>query len=91
MKKLYTEVLQLDNFLQVLTTEERMIIHQYHTGYRTTVPLVAQTIYKWIQKTHWKPPYFRYNLDRELIWFNDNTKTWETINTHPLYKAKVER
>ena len=53
MKQLYTEVLRLDNFLQALTAEERTMIHQYHAGYRKSVPIVVLTIYEWIQENNW--------------------------------------
>ncbi len=91
MKQLYMDVLRLDNFLQALTAQERIMIHQYHAGYRTSVPIVALIIYEWIQEKHWKSPSLRYNSDRELIWYNQDTKNWEPIETHKLYRAKVER
>ena len=68
MKNLYMEVLRLDNFLQALTAEERTMIHQYHTGYRTSVPIVVLTIYEWIQENKWESPYLRYDQDRVLMW-----------------------
>lgn len=91
MKQLYMDVLRLDNFLQALTAQERIMIHQYHAGYRTSVPIVALIIYEWIQENKWKSPSLRYNSDRELIWYNQDTKNWEPIETHKLYRAKVER
>jgi len=93
MKQLYMEVLRLDNFLQALSESERTMIHQYHAGYRTSVPIVVLTIYEWIQenKDKWDSPDFRYNQDRVLTWYNQNKKTWEPIETHELYRAKVER
>ena len=93
MKQLYMEVLRLDNFLQALTAEERTMIHQYHAGYRTSVPIVVLTIYEWIQenKDKWDSPDFRYNQDRVLTWYNRDKKTWELIETHELFKAKVAR
>ena len=80
MKQLYTDVLRLDNFLQALTAQERMMIHQYHTGYRTYVPIVVL-----------EAPDFRYNPERVLTWYNRDTKTWEPIEAHKLYRTKVER
>ena len=89
MNQLYIEVLRLDNFLQALTAQERMMIHQYHAGYRTGVPIVVLTIYEWIQenKDKWDSPDFRYNPE----WKNKEYGTWEPIETHKLYKAKVVR
>ena len=91
MKQLYTDVLRLDNFLQALTAQERMMIHQYHTGYRTYVPIVVLTIYEWIRENNWEAPDFRYNPERVLTWYNWDKKTWEPIETHELFKAKVAR
>ena len=91
MKQLYMDVLRLDNFLQALTAQERMMIHQYHAGYRTSVPIVVLTIYEWIQENKWESTDFRYSQDRVLTWYNQDTKTWEPIETHELYRAKVER
>ncbi|WP_454982293.1 hypothetical protein [Capnocytophaga granulosa] len=91
MKQLYMDVLKLDNFLQALTAQERMMIHQYHTGYRTYVPIVVLTIYEWIRENNWEAPDFRYNPERVLTWYNRDTKTWEPIEAHKLYRAKVER
>ena len=91
MKQLYMDVLRLDNFLQALSESERTIVHQYHAGYRTSVPIVVLTIYEWIQENKWESTDFRYNQDRVLTWYNQDTKTWEPIETHELYRAKVER
>ena len=91
MKQLYMEVLKLDNFLQALSESERTMIHQYHAGYRTSVPIVVLTIYEWIQENNWVSTDFRYNQDRVLTWYNQYKKTWEPIETHELYRAKVER
>nr|DAN29345.1 MAG TPA: hypothetical protein [Caudoviricetes sp.] len=93
MKQLYMEVLRLDNFLQALTAQERMMIHQYHAGYRTSVPIVVLTIYEWIQenKDKWDSPDFRYNPERVLEWKNKEYGTWEPIETHELYSVKVVR
>lgn len=91
MKQLYMEVLRLDNFLQALTAQERIMIHQYHAGYRTSVPIVALTIYEWIQENKWESTDFRYNQDRVLTWYNWDKKIWEPIETHELYRVKVER
>ena len=90
MKQLYMEVLRLDNFLQALTAQERIMIHQYHAGYRTSVPIVALTIYEWMQENKWESTDFRYNQDRELTWYNEESRTWEPIETHELYRVKVE-
>lgn len=90
MKQLYMDVLRLDNFLQALTAQERIMIHQYHAGYRTSVPIVALTIYEWMQENKWESTDFRYNQDRELIWYNEESRTWEPIETHELYRVKVE-
>ena len=91
MKQLYMDVLRLDNFLQALTAQERIMIHQYHAGYRTSVPIVALTIYEWIQENKWESTDFRYNQDRVLTWYNWDKKIWEPIETHELYRVKVER
>ena len=85
------DVLRLDNFLQALTAQERMMIHQCHTGYRTYVPIVVLTIYEWIRENNWEAPDFRYNPERVLTWYNQEYGTWEPIETHELYKAKVVR
>ena len=90
MKQLYMEVLRLDNFLQALTAQERIMIHQYHAGYRTSVPIVALIIYEWIQENKWESTDFRYNSERVLEWKNKEYGTWEPIETHELFKAKVE-
>ena len=91
MKQLYMEVLRLDNFLQALTESERTMIHQYHAGYRTQLPLIVYTLYEYIKIKNWEAPDFRYNPERVLTWYNENTKTWEPIEAHKLYRAKVER
>lgn len=91
MKQLYMDVLRLDNFLQALTAQERMMIHQYHAGHRTGVPIVVLTIYEWIRENRWEAPDFRYNPERVLTWYNQEYGTWEPIETHELYKAKVVR
>lgn len=91
MEQLYTDVLRLDNFLQALTAQERMMIHQYHAGYRTSVPIVVLTIYEWIRENGWEAPDFRYNPERVLTWYNQEYGTWEPIDTNELYKAKVVR
>ena len=91
MNQLYMEVLRLDNFLQALTAQERMMIHQYHAGHRTGVPIVVLTIYEWIRENRWEAPDFRYNPERVLTWYNQEYGTWEPIETHELYKAKVVR
>lgn len=91
MKQLYMEVLRLDNFLQALTESERTMIHQYHAGYRRSVPIVVLTIYEWIRENNWESPYLRYDQDRVLMWYNEDKKGWEPIETNELYKAKVER
>ena len=91
MKQLYMEVLRLDNFLQALTAQERMMIHQYHAGYRTGVPIVVLTIYEWIRENRWEAPDLRYTPERVLTWYNQEYGTWEPIETHELYKAKVVR
>ncbi|WP_314808602.1 hypothetical protein [Capnocytophaga granulosa] len=91
MKQLYMDVLRLDNFLQALTAQERTMIHQYHAGYRTSVPIVVLTIYEWIRENNWESPYLRYDQDRVLMWYNEYKKGWEPIETHELYRAKVER
>lgn len=91
MKQLYMDVLRLDNFLQALTAQERMMIHQYHAGYRTGVPIVVLTIYEWIRENRWEAPNFRYNPERVLTWYNQEYGTWEPIDTNELYKAKVVR
>lgn len=85
------DVLRLDNFLQALTAQERMMIHQYHAGYRTGVPIVVLTIYEWIRENRWEAPDFRYNPERVLEWKNKEYGTWEPIDTNELYKAKVVR
>ena len=85
------DVLRLDNFLQALTAQERMMIHQYHAGYRTSVPIVVLTIYEWIRENRWEAPNFRYNPERVLTWYNQEYGTWEPIDTNELYKAKVVR
>ena len=85
------EVLRLDNFLQALTAQERMMIHQYHAGYRTGVPIVVLTIYEWIRENRWEAPDFRYTPERVLTWYNQEYGTWEPIETHQLYKVKVVR
>ena len=85
------EVLRLDNFLQALTESERTMIHQYHAGYRTGVPIVVLTIYEWIRENRWEAPDFRYNPERVLTWYNQEYGTWEPIDTNELYKAKVVR
>ena len=91
MKQLYMEVLRIDNFLQAISESERTMIHQYHAGYRTYVPIVVLTIYEWIQENKWESTDFRYNQDRVLTWYNRDKKTWEPIETHELFKAKVAR
>lgn len=91
MKQLYMDVLRLDNFLQALSESERTMIHQYHAGYRTSVPIVVLTIYEWIQQNKWESTDLRYNQDRVLTWYNQDTKTWEPIETNELYREKVER
>lgn len=91
MKQLYMDVLRLDNFLQALSESERTMIHQYHAGYRTSVPIVVLTIYEWIQENKWESTDLRYNQDRVLTWYNQDTKTWEPIETNELYREKVER
>ena len=80
MKQLYMDVLRLDNFLQ-----------QYHAGYRTSVPIVVLTIYEWIRENNWESPYIRYDQDRVLMWYNEENKRWEPIETNELYKKKVVR
>ena len=90
MKQLYTEVLRLDNFLQALTAEERTMIHQYHAGYRTSVPIVVLTIYEWIRENNWESPYIRYDQDMVLLWYNEYIMGWEPIETYILDKAKVD-
>ena len=85
------DVLRLDNFLQALTAQERMMIHQYHAGHRTGVPIVVLTIYEWIRENRWEAPNFRYNPERVLTWYNQEYGTWEPIDTNELYKAKVVR
>jgi hypothetical protein len=54
---------------------------------------VVLTIYEWIQenKDKWDSPDFRYNPERVLEWKNKEYGTWEPIETHKLYRAKVER
>ena len=91
MNQLYMEVLRLDNFLQALTESERTMIHQYHSGYRTSVPIVVLTIYEWIRENKWEYPYLRYDQDRVLMWYNEENKRWEPIETNELFKAKVVR
>ena len=91
MNQLYMEVLRLDNFLQALTESERTMIHQYHAGYRTSVPIVVLTIYEWIRENKWESPYLRYDQDRVLMWYNEENKRWEPIETNELFKAKVVR
>ena len=91
MNQLYMEVLRLDNFLQALSESERTMIHQYHAGYRTSVPIVVLTIYEWIRENKWESPYLRYDQDRVLMWYNDENKRWEPIETNELYQAKVVR
>ena len=91
MNQLYMEVLRLDNFLQALTAQERMMIHQYHYGYRTSVPIVVLTIYEWIRENKWESPYLRYDQDRVLMWYNEENKRWEPIETNELYRVKVAR
>lgn len=91
MNQLYMEVLRLDNFLQALTESERTMIHQYHAGYRTSVPIVVLTIYEWIRENKWESPYLRYDQDRVLMWYNEENKRWEPIETNELYKKKVVR
>ena len=91
MNQLYMEVLSLDNFLQALTESERTMIHQYHSGYRTSVPIVVLTIYEWIRENKWESPYLRYDQDRVLMWYNEENKRWEPIETNELFKAKVVR
>ncbi|WP_454973208.1 hypothetical protein [Capnocytophaga gingivalis] len=91
MNQLYMEVLRLDNFLQALTESERTMIHQYHSGYRTSVPIVVLTIYEWIRENKWESPYLRYDQDRVLMWYNEENKRWEPIETNELFKAKVVR
>lgn len=91
MNQLYMEVLRLDNFLQALTESERTMIHQYHSGYRTSVPIVVLTIYEWIRENKWESPYLRYDQDRVLMWYNEENKRWEPIETNKLFKAKVVR
>ena len=91
MNQLYMEVLRLDNFLQALTAQERTMIHQYHAGYRKSVPIVVLTIYEWIQENKWESTDFRYNQDRVLTWYNRDKKTWEPVETNKLFKAKVAR
>ena len=91
MNQLYMEVLRLDNFLQALTESERTMIHQYHAGYRTSVPIVVLTIYEWIRENKWESPYLRYDQDRVLMWYNEENKRWEPIETNELYQAKVVR
>ena len=91
MNQLYMEVLRLDNFLQALTESERTMIHQYHSGYRTSVPIVVLTIYEWIRENKWESPYLRYDQDRVLMWYNEENKRWEPIESNELFKAKVVR
>ena len=91
MKQLYMEVLRVYNFLQALSESERTMIHQYHSGYMTSVPIVVLTIYEWIRENNWESPYLRYDQDRVLMWYNEHKKGWEPIETHELYRAKVER
>ena len=91
MNQLYMEVLRLDNFLQALTESERTMIHQYHSGYRTSVPIAVLTIYEWIRENKWESPYLRYDQDRVLMWYNEENKRWEPIETNELFKAKVVR
>ena len=91
MNQLYMEVLRLDNFLQALTESERTMIHQYHAGYRTSVPIAVLTIYEWIRENKWESPYLRYDQDRVLMWYNEENKRWEPIETNKLFKAKVAR
>ena len=91
MNQLYMEVLRLDNFLQALTESERTMIHQYHAGYRTSVPIVVLTIDEWIRENKWESPYLRYDQDRVLMWYNEENKRWEPIETNKLFKAKVAR
>ena len=91
MNQLYMEVLRLDNFLQALTESERTMIHQYHAGYRTSVPIVVLTIYEWIRENKWESPYLRYDQDRVLMWYNEENKRWDPIETNKLFKAKVAR
>ena len=91
MNQLYMEVLRLDNFLQALTAQARMMIHQYHSGYRTSVPIVVLTIYEWIRENKWESPYLRYDQDRVLMWYNEENKRWEPIETNELYRVKVAR
>lgn len=83
----YKPVLQLDNFLQVLTFEERLQVSQYRAGRTEKVPKIVLLLNDWIEENHWQPPEFKYSDNRELLYKENNI--WKPIQKHELYKAKI--
>lgn len=83
------EVLQLDNFLQMLTFEERLQTCQYRAGHTDEVPKRVIELKQWIQRTRWKPPKFKISQDRELLWYDWEASTYRPLKQHDLYRKKI--
>ncbi len=87
MKLTYLEALQLDNFLQVLTAEQRMATHQYHAHRRENVPKMVQLLQDWIERNEYEIPEFRISQEREVLWVDNGIA--RSLHTHPLYKVTI--
>lgn len=84
----YIEVLKLDNFLQVLTFEERLQTSQYRAGRTEEVPQIVLLLNDWIIENNWQPPTFWVSPERQIMWF-DADKKIRPLHQHELYKANI--
>lgn len=84
-KDLHT-VLAYDRFHNnQISTFERMLTHQ-HINQRILLPKELRnklhTIYTIVETTNWKTPETRYNQNRELEVYNQESNRWENFSTY---------
>lgn len=85
----YIEVLRLDNFLQVLTWQERLQVNQYRAGRTDEIPPKAATLQGIIQSNGWDIPEFRYSEFRELKWVDNGIpRALEAFEMPIIYELK---
>ncbi|GIZ15278.1 hypothetical protein [Capnocytophaga catalasegens] len=67
----YIEILRLDNFIHVLSWQERLQICQYRANKTDEVPEKVKLLQEIIRNNGWDIPEFRYSDDRELKWLDN--------------------
>lgn len=85
----YIEALQLDDIVKELTAWERLQASQYRAGRSEVCPKRLMELETWRQAHRFHPPAMKYDINRELVYFDAEAHQWRPVSAHELYNKKI--